>query len=154
MLAIICLCFQAVVVGFGVVIPMRKKYFNKDFMKQFAKEHAENFPDHKVPELGFPDIGTGRYAAKLDYKSWVSFNSAMRVHLNIVEQLPFIMTFLLVGGLIIPTVTFYAAWMAVAMRTLYAIGYIVFGPNARAAGAIFALLPIYAVGSYSAYSLF
>ncbi len=85
LLALIILCFQPILVGFLVVVPMRFKYFNKDFMKQFAKEHAENFPDHKVPELGFPDIGSGRYAMKLDYKSWLTFNSAMRVHLNIVE---------------------------------------------------------------------
>ena len=132
---------------------MRAKYFNKDFMKQFAKEHAESFPDHKVPELGFPDTGSGRYAMKLDYKSWVTFNSGMRVHLNIIEQLPFIVTFLLVGGLIVPETAFYVAWFATVARLLYAIGYIIFGPNARMAGALFTLLPVYALGGYSVYSL-
>ena len=63
------------------------------------------------------------------------------------------MTFLLVGGLIVPEIALYAAWFATIARFLYAIGYIVFGPNARMAGAIFTLLPVYALGGYSAYSL-
>ena len=73
-------------IAFVVVVQARYKTFNKEFMKKICgKEHLEAFPGSKLPEIGFPDTGSGRYSLKLDYSQWVSFNNQMRVHMNIVE---------------------------------------------------------------------
>ena len=85
-LACVLLCIECIAVTVLVVVPARKKIFNNDHMKEkFAKEHAAAFPGQRAPFMGFPDIGSGRYADSLSYKDWVTFNNAMRSHLNIVE---------------------------------------------------------------------
>ena len=80
MLAIVILCLVCVIMGYAVVIPARIKHFNAKFMEQFTEEHQKAFPNTKPAPGGFPDAGDGRYSQKLEYKSWVEFNNAMRVH--------------------------------------------------------------------------
>lgn len=41
----------------------------------FKIEHERFFPGEKVPKGGYPDMGNGRYAAKLSYKEWYEFNN-------------------------------------------------------------------------------
>ncbi len=103
--------------------------------------------------MGFPDAGSGRYADKLSYKDWISFNNVMRVHLNIVEQLPFLIPFIMIGGLILPKLVMYLAWLGVFSRAAYVIGYVTKGANARLFGAALNLFPNYAVAFFSLYVL-
>ena len=153
-LAIVVLFVQCIVISFALVVPARIKIFNNPFMKEkFAKEHAEHFPGQRAPFMGFPDAGSGRYSDSLPYKDWVSFNNVMRVHLNIVEQLPFLVPFMLIGGLIIPRIVMYLAWFGVFSRAAYVIGYVSKGANARLFGAAFNLFPNYAVAFFSLYYL-
>ena len=105
-------------------------------MAKVAKEHAAAFPNQPLPEMGFPDAGSGRFSMQLSYADWFTFNNAMRSHLNIVEQLPFISVFLLTSGLIIPNIVLYVAWAGALARLAYVIGYAIYGPNARVAGAL------------------
>ena len=153
-LACVALCVQAFLVSLLVVVKARKTILNNDYMKEnFAKLHAEAFPGQRPPLLGFPDAGSGVYANALPYKAWVTFNNAMRAHLNIVEQLHFLIPFIMVAGLIVPQITLYFAWLGVFSRVAYVIGYVVKGANARMFGAAFNLFPIYIVGFISIYVL-
>eukprot|EP00347_Sterkiella_histriomuscorum_P010709 403375226 len=150
-LAIIALCSLCQVVAMAIVVPARKKYFSAQHMKQFSEEHKKNFPDHRTPMMGFPDVGSGRFAMKLPYKDWYAMNNAFRVHLNLVEQLPILVVFLLVNGLIVPYLTVWIAWYSVVGRIIYTVGYIWKGPDARLLGAITTLAPIYLTSFYSIY---
>ena len=80
-LCLIILSFMCVVTGYAVTIPARMKYFNKEFLSQFEKEHKLAFgPETKLSDGGYPDIGNGRYANKLEYLDWYSFNNSVRTH--------------------------------------------------------------------------
>jgi hypothetical protein len=37
-----------------------------------------------IEKGGYPDMGNGRYSAKLPYQEWYRFNNAQRVHNNFV----------------------------------------------------------------------
>ena len=149
-MACIALCFEAVFVS-TLVVKARKRFFYSDFMKtNFAKLHEENFPGQKISPLGFPDNGNGRYSERLTYKDWVSFNNTQRAHLNIVEQIHFLLVIFLVTGLILPRITMYLAWLGVVGRIAYVIGYIVKGPNARLFGAFLNLIPNYFTTRFAA----
>ena len=53
----------------------RGKIFSKEFMeKNFSEEHLAAFPNSSLPRGGNPDMGNGRYAAKLSYEDWYTFN--------------------------------------------------------------------------------
>ena len=55
-----------------MVVPMRAraKNFPYQWLKaNFGEEHQEAFGT-KIPDMGYPDIGDGRYAKKLPYKQW------------------------------------------------------------------------------------
>ena len=121
--------------------------------EKFAKEHAEHFPGERAPFMGFPDAGSGRYSDTLSYKDWYTFNNAMRAHLNIVEQLHFLIPFILVGGLFIPRIVMFIAWIGVFSRAAYVVGYLRKGPNGRLFGAAFNLFPNYFVAFFSVYVL-
>ena len=44
-------------------------------MNEFKEEHEEAFKDIKLPVgEGYPDTGSGRYSAKLEYQNWFKFN--------------------------------------------------------------------------------
>ena len=91
---------------------------------------------------GFPDSGDGRYSQKLEYKDWVKFNNAMRSHMNFVELLPMILTYLLIGGLFLPLIAMICGYVFIAGRIIFAVMYNVKGSNARKLGAILGSLPV------------
>ena len=103
-------------------------------MEQFNEEHVKAFPNSLPPVGGFPDIGDGRYSAKLDYKSWIDFNNSMRVHQNFVEMLPLAVTFLLLGGITLPKAAMYIGFINVFARLVYTVMYVKWGSNSRIIG--------------------
>ncbi len=60
--------------------------------------------------IKYPDMGNGRFSAKLKYfnisnfsdKDWEEFNNYQRVHGNYLESLPSVYTFLFMGGYFYP----------------------------------------------------
>jgi glutathione S-transferase len=82
----------------------------------------------------YPDMGNGRYSAKLNDADWEDFNNHMRAHYNYVEGVASITTALLISGLFYPRWS--AAWGAtyVVGRQLYAIGYRRSGAQGRLLG--------------------
>ena len=111
--------------------------------ENFGKIHKENYPGELARALGFPDIGSGRYSDKLSYKGWIEFNNVVRSHLNIIEQINFLLVIFMIGGLILPKFSMLLAWLGVVGRALYIIGYVVKGANGRLFGAFFNLIPNY-----------
>ena len=81
MLATVFIVIECFLCGF-IVGRARYKYFPDSFMKQkFLDEHKKSGLKARLEwSIGLPDMGSGRYADKLDYPSWVNFNNAMRVH--------------------------------------------------------------------------
>ena len=114
-------------------------------MKQFREEHELALgKDRRKDELwfGFPDCGSGRFAQKLSYEAWVKFNNNQRVHQNLVEQLPIMLTILLISGLILPKITMYVAFLNVGARLIYTTLYVSLGSDWRKLGGIFGGLPL------------
>ena len=146
LLAGLILCLECWVIGMAVVLPARLRTFTKEFMAQFTEEHKQHFPDGEPAVGGWPDAGDGRYSDKLEYKQWIQFNNSMRVHQNFVEMLPLLLTFLVLGGLVIPKAAMYIGFINGLARIVYTIMYVSCGSNSRALGAIAGSLPMYGLG--------
>ena len=145
-LACVVLCIECFVFGMIFVAPARVKTFNAEFMKQFEDEHEKAFPGSKPAFMGFPDAGDGRYSQKLEYKDWVEFNNAMRVHQNFIEQLPMILAVLVFSGLYLPKLSAAVGIINAVARVIYAIMYKTSGSDARKIGAVAGSLPLYILG--------
>ena len=150
LLGCVILCCECFLMGPIVIAPARFGTFTKEFMAQFKDEHEKAFPGTEPAAGGFPDCGDGRYSAKLPYKDWVTFNNAMRVHLNFVEMLPAIVTILCLSGLFLPKITMYVAFINAGARIIYTAMYIKGGSDSRVIGAVGGSLPLYllAVASF------
>ena len=123
---------------------LRGKFFTEEFMTRFRNEHRAAFgPASSPSKNGYPDAGNGWYSKKLPYAQWYQLNNAMRTHQNFVESLPFILGFLLVGGLIHPSFARIVTGLHLVGRILFAVGYACKGPNARYLGGMVSTLPLY-----------
>ena len=145
MLCGVVLCIECFLCGMNVGLKARPKAFNKDFMEQFKEVHHEAFPGSDPAVGGHPDAGDGRYSDKLEYKDWVEFNNAMRVHVNFTEMLPVILVTLVLGGLFVPQVTMWVAIINTIARAIYATMYISKGSDSRVLGAVGGSLPLYII---------
>jgi hypothetical protein len=128
----------------------QRKLFGKDFVEKLktTEEGKKLIADHKAAigaatdeeaekslVNGYPDMGNGRIASHLDYASWFKFNNGQRAHYNYLEQVPSALSFLLIGGLMFPTVATGAGVGIIVGRELYAQGYVNQGPKGRSIGA-------------------
>ncbi|OMJ13310.1 Microsomal glutathione S-transferase 3, partial [Smittium culicis] len=99
-------------------------------------------------KVDYPDMGSGRFSAKLSDKEWAEFNNIMRVHQNYVEQLPLAILSVLVNGLFNPIQSAIAGEVYIIGRFIYAYGYKSHGPKGRMTGAMITILAIlFNVGS-------
>ena len=73
-LSMVLICLQYFIISFMQVIS-RRKTFTRDYMDRFSEEHRRALNSWKAPNLGYPDMGNGRYAADLTYKEWFLFNN-------------------------------------------------------------------------------
>ena len=53
-------------------------------------------------KIEYPDMGSGRYSAKLTDEQWKDFNNAQRAHYNYVEGVASAITLQLLGGIFYP----------------------------------------------------
>ena len=98
----------------------RREAFNKDFLdKHFGEDHFKAF-SLQVADGGYPDMGCGRYASKLEYKDCVLFNNAQRAHLNFVENITVYVVLLLCAGLYYPIEASILGWIIILGRVGYA----------------------------------
>ena len=136
---LVTFCYLTAMFG---VAGYRGKVFNSTFMQQFKEEHQKDMPDSEPATGGWPDDGNGRYASKLSYVDWMNFNKRQRTHQNFVENLPVILTVLIIGGLLLPKTTMYIGFINVGARLLYTLLYIISGADARIIGALASNIPI------------
>ena len=86
LLTVVALAIQCTFIPPLLVIPARKRVFNRDYMTGFEGEHRDAFlGETPLPDLGFPDTGNGYFSKKISYKEWYEFNNAQRAHMNFVE---------------------------------------------------------------------
>ncbi|KNE67894.1 hypothetical protein AMAG_12612 [Allomyces macrogynus ATCC 38327] len=88
----------------------------------------------KKLKIDYPDMGNGRYAAKLTDAQWHEFNSAQRAHQNYLEQLPVVNTIVFLSGLFNPKWTAGLTALYAVGRQMYTSGYVTNGPQGRVAG--------------------
>ncbi|KAK9760468.1 Microsomal glutathione S-transferase 3 [Basidiobolus ranarum] len=89
----------------------------------------------KKYKVDYPDMGCGRYAAKLSDEDWVAFNNVQRSHQNYVEQISSAQVFVLLTGLFQPKLAGLLGFTYIVGRQIYAAGYRSKGPKGRLAGA-------------------
>ena len=110
---VVFLCIVCWLIELLIVSPIRNQVFNATFMEQFEVSHSPEI-EGRPSESGCPDSGEGRFAAALDYRSWVLLNRANRYHSEFVQRLPFMVTVLLVSGLYLPYIAMsVGVWNAV-----------------------------------------
>eukprot|EP01090_Pellita_catalonica_P021489 TRINITY_DN8061_c0_g1_i2.p1 TRINITY_DN8061_c0_g1~~TRINITY_DN8061_c0_g1_i2.p1 ORF type:complete len:176 (-),score=17.94 TRINITY_DN8061_c0_g1_i2:73-600(-) len=147
LLVVVVMCFQIVIQGFSAG-SLRRKLFTPDFFKA-------HFPElEKPPKLGYPDMGNGRFSAKLSFEDWMKFNSYQRSHYNYLEVLTPIVAFELIGGLFYPCVAAVLGIVWIVARSLYAWGYRSKGPKGRGIGAILgdvSLLGLFLISVYGSF---
>lgn len=114
----------------------RRKLFNEAFMTRHFGEEHKKATGNKIGSGGYPDMGNGKYSDKLSYGDWYNFNNAQRVHYNYLEQIPFVVPFILIAGLTTPYITAIIGGVYTFGRLIYAVGYTSSGPTARLPGAI------------------
>jgi len=141
--------FQVISQGLSVA-GARKKVFNKEFF-------AKHFPEFKGswPAGGYPDMGNGRYSAKLTLDEWTYFNNYQRAHYNYVEGAASILTFELISGLFFPRFTAVFGLFYIVGRILYAIGYRKSGARGRLVGVLIvdvALLALFIASLYGGFT--
>lgn len=155
LLVSVILGFECVLFGFLFPGRLRRKTFNKDFLKdKFGKEHGSSL-QAEIQVGGYPDMGNGRYSQQLSYKDWYLFNCAQRVHLNFVESIATYLILLLVAGLYNPVVAAILGVFLIVGRLIYGIGYM-YSPTLRAPGAIIcdiALLALTGLAGYGAFTI-
>ena len=116
--------FQIMMTGFIVVSRARSKVFTKSFLTDnFGEEHYLYTHEKIEKTHGYPDMGNGRYSEKLDYKDWLIFNKAQRVHYNYLEHVASILMVTLLGGLFFPILASVFGFLYAFGRLLYTIFY-------------------------------
>lgn len=116
-----------------------RRHVFKSVMGEFFETHTRLY-ESAPPERGYPDSGSGIYSSKLTYKDWFDYNSAVRVHMNFVEQLPIVLVIIFLAGLKLPYQTFILSVGYFICRLAYPYAYLSgSGPNARS----FATLPMF-----------
>ena len=111
------------------------EFLNKKEIVALQEEHKKNFGT-PINDMGYPDMGNGRYSAQLSYTQWVEFNNAQRAHYNMVESSAPVLATVIVGGLFQPIA-------CSILGNMYAIGMLLFsygykskkGADGRMAGA-------------------
>ena len=88
LLVVILQCLQCFAETFPIG-SLRRRLFTVAFFEK-------NFPGvvPKPNKAGYPDTGYGRYADKLSHQDWLDFANAQRVHANLLESLPTIISLL------------------------------------------------------------
>ena len=85
------MCVYGFLAGFVYAGASRRETFNDAWASSPAglalqAEHKAAVGDAiKFSTSGYPDMGSGRYAATLPYAAWLKFGMAQRAHYNLVE---------------------------------------------------------------------
>lgn len=130
------IAFEVLLIGFLFPGRARGDIFTEEFMKtNFGSEH-KNSIGLDIEKGGYPDMGNGRYSAKLNYEQWYRFNNAQRAHYNFLEFAPSCLVMHFVAGVYFPVVASALGVALIIGRFIYSVGYVSGGPKGRVLGAI------------------
>jgi uncharacterized membrane protein YecN with MAPEG domain len=87
-------------------------------------------------------MGEGRYSKKLSQEKWMEFKNAQRAHQNYKEWITIQLALYMVAGMFTPTFTFWSCVSTIIGRGIYTVGYKMFGPKGRMAGAVIYEIPL------------
>ena len=110
-------------------------YYHKARASGLLEEHRKATGSDKLPTSGYPDAGSGRFAALLSYAAWLDLNNALRAQNNYVEGAPSIITAVLLAGAFYPRIAAVTGVAYMVGRELYSAGYVRGGPGGRNVGA-------------------
>ena len=110
--------------GFFYINSIRGKTFTKDFMKNEFADLANVELGRPPANGGYPDTGNGMHTDKLSFDQWFKFNTAMRGHLNFVENLPLMAVLVLLAGFYYPIGAAIIGLILFISRIVYILGYI------------------------------
>ena len=127
LLECILICLQCLFSALPIA-RLRKAYFDKPFFEKHFPAFRDRCP------VGYPDMGSGRFSAKLSDEQWYNFNNAQRAHQNFLEQLPIALVLLVTAGLGAPRVAVPAGALYMLGRYLFASGYVSSGAKGRSFG--------------------
>jgi hypothetical protein len=122
--------------GFRKQVFKSPEFLNKKEVLSLQEEHKKHFGSN-FNDLGYPDMGNGRYSDLLSYDQWVKFNNLQRVHYNMVESSGPVLAMVVVCGL------YYPVFCSV-LGNAYALGMLIYsygynsksGADGRLIGAI------------------
>ena len=84
--------------------------------------HRKEFGE-KIPNMGYPDDGNGRFMNVLNHDQWLAINAAKRLSNNMFEH-SFVAPMALATGMIYPTYVCASLLTTLIGRTLYIYGYL------------------------------
>ena len=111
--------------GFTFINMTRSKTFTRAFMDEKFGQVAQRELGGPAPNGGYPDTGNGLHSDQLTFDQWFKFNTAMRGHLNFVENLPLMAVFVLLAGLYFPVPVAFIGLILFISRIVFILGYIV-----------------------------
>lgn len=123
-------------IGFFLPGKLRGELFNEEYMKKNFGEEHKSATGKEIEKGGYPDMGNGKYSAKLSYEDWYRFNNAQRAHYNFVEFAPSCFVMLFISGIYFAVATAVLGLALFIGRIIYSIGYAKGGPAGRLVGAI------------------
>lgn len=106
----------------------RKRIFsNESFAKQSSvlamnEDHKKAFGS-PINNLGYPDMGNGRYSSQISYEDWVQFNNIQRCHYNMIESSASVLASMIVGGFFHPILCSTLGVVYALAMLIYSIGY-------------------------------
>eukprot|EP01041_Mallomonas_annulata_P008521 gene8521-17577_t len=119
--------YGLVLMSIVTVMTLRKAFKSKRFLEKkevlaLQEEHKKECGTH-INDLGYPDMGCGRYSQHLEYGEWLALNNAMRAHYNMIESSAPILVSIAVTGLVQPRLSAMIGLMYGISRLLYSYGY-------------------------------
>ena len=136
------IAFEILLIGFFIPGKLRGEVFNEEFMKKYFGEEHKNATGKEIEKGGYPDMGNGKYSAKLSYEDWYKFNNAQRAHHNFVEFAPSGFVMLFIAGIYFPVASAVLGLALFIGRIFYSIGYAKGGPSGRFIGVLIGDLAI------------
>lgn len=136
------IAFEILLIGFFIPGKLRGELFNEEFMKKYFGEEHKNATGKEIEKGGYPDMGNGKYSAKLSYEDWYKFNNAQRAHQNFVEFAPSGFVMLFIAGIYFPVASAVLGLALFIGRIFYSIGYAKGGPSGRFIGVLIGDLAI------------
>jgi len=102
----------------GPVMTARNEVFSGKFREEIEKKDGT-----KIPRLGYPDMGSGRYSALLTDEQWVKFNNYQRAHYNSMEMVTTALVLELAAGWHFPLIGAALGIVYIVARQIYCSGY-------------------------------